>query len=364
MPGAAPRYAWVLAGPHVPASSEQAEPRAEFNLFQQRYGGALLSRSSLAGPLPPLPAALRKLGWPVMSLASLVQAEAGRFDAIIASGEDIGVPVALAGLARFSRVPVHVLFHGHHLESVKLRALAPLLRQVPQLHLHCLSAALRARAMAVLGLPPGRVHATGYGVDTRYFTPTAPGEEALIASAGAARRDYATLAEAVSPLPVALRIAADSTWKPPGEGMAARPWPANVSVRSYGDYARLRALYAAARFVVVPLHPAPHACGYAVMAEAMAMGRAVIATRTAAPPDFLLHGATGLFVEPHDSVGLRAAIRSLLDHPEEAAAMGQRASALMQAEHSLERYCARLEQAVAASLPRAAPVVQARWRAF
>jgi glycosyltransferase involved in cell wall biosynthesis len=177
----------------------------------------------------------------------------------------------------------------------------------------------------------------------------------MIASAGAANRDYATLAAAVGDLPVQVRIAADSTWVPPVRAVGASDWPANVQARSYGSYAHLRDLYGRALFVVVPLHPATYACGYAVIAEAMAMGRAVIATRTASPPDFLVPGGTGFFTEPHDIESLRTTIRRLLENPAEAEEIGRRARAHIVETHSLDRYCDRLEGTVAGSFARRPP---------
>ena len=345
------RYAWVLSGRYSPPpAGTEPGPRAEFTAFHDRFGGELLSASSLDGPLPPIANTLKRAGQTRLALASFVQSHAKHFDAIIASGEDIGVPIAMASVARFSRTPIHMMFHGHHLESAKLRLLAPVLRRLPHVHFHCLSESLRSRTMAVLGIPASRCHATGYGVDTNYFVGGAIADAPIVASAGAANRDYATLAAAVRDLPVSVYIAADSTWVPPEAPDEPMNWPANVEARSYGSYARLRELYAKAQFVVVPLHPARHACGYAVIAEALAMGRAVIVTRTDAPPDFLIPGVTGLFVEPHDVGALQASIRRLLENPAETIAMGKRARTLMVEANSLERYCDRLETIVSASI--------------
>jgi glycosyltransferase involved in cell wall biosynthesis len=316
-------------------------------VFLERFGGELLSRSSLDQAIPPVATLLKRAGLPVLALASLVQSRARAFDAIIASGEDIGVPIAMASLAGTARVPVHMMFHGHHLESRRLLALAPVLRRMSHVHFHCLSRSLRDRTRAVLGIPAARCHATGYGIDTAYFAGGNPADEIMIASAGAANRDYATLAKAVGDLPVELRIAADSTWVPPTEDLGTGGWPINARARSYGTYAKLRELYGKARFVVVPLHPARHACGYAVIAEAMAMGRAVIATRTESPPDFLIEGETGWFTEAHDVDGLRARIRHLLANPDEVAAAGRRARDLMVRSHSLERFGDRLQAILA-----------------
>ncbi len=345
------RHAWVLSGRHPSEPlNQQTDPRTEFSVFLERFGGTLISATALDGPLPAIPRLFRRAGRPRMALASLVASRAGEFDAIIASGEDIGIPIALASMSCFSRTPVHTMFHGHHLDSPKLRLLAPVLRRLPNLHFHCLSTSLRDLTQSVLGIPASRCHATGYAADTNYFDIDFIVERAVIASAGAANRDFATLAEAVRGLPVQVRIAAASTWMPPGGATGSVDWPDNAEARSYGSYARLRDLYATSLFVVVPLYPARYACGYAVIAEAMAMGRAVVVTRTDALADFVIPGVTGVFVEPGDVAGLRKAMIQLLENPAEAAAMGQRARAMMVSKYGLEQYCDRLAQIVSASI--------------
>ncbi len=357
MAAATPRYAWVLSGRHPsPPVDADPGPRTEYQVFLQHFGGTLISCTNLDEPVPWAVKLVQHARRPRISLASLIQSRASQFDAIIASGEDIGVLIALLSLTGTSRVPIHMMFHGHHLASSRLRFLAPVLRRLSHVHFHCLSQSLKKQTQDILGIPAERCHATGYGIDTDYFTDTdhftdtGVANATLIASAGAANRDYTTLAAAARDLPVTVCIAADSTWVSPLQEEEARHWPSNVMARSYGTYARLRDLYDQARFVVVPLHPARYACGYAVIAEAMAMGRAVIATRTESPPDFLQPGVTGLFVETHDVEGLRHEICRLLDHPAEADRIGRNARALMVKTHSLEHYCDRLERIVAGTV--------------
>ena len=345
------RHAWVLSGRHPSEPfNQEIDPRTEFSVFLERFSGTLISASVLDGPLPAVPSLFRRAGLPRMALASLVASRADEFDAIIASGEDIGIPIALASMPCFSRTPIHTMFHGHHLDSPKLRLLGPVLRRLPHLHFHCLSSSLRDLTQSVLGIPGSRCHATGYAADTNYFDNNFIVEQAVIASAGAANRDFATLAKAVRGLPVPVRIAAASTWMPPGAATGPVEWPDNAEARSYGSYARLRDLYRASLFVVIPLYSARYACGYAVIAEAMAMGRAVVVTRTDAPADFVIPGVTGVFVEPGDVAGLRKAITQLLESRAETAAMGQRARATMAGRHGLEQYCDRLAQIVSASI--------------
>lgn len=56
--------------------------------------------------------------------------------------------------------------------------------------------------------------------------------------------------------------------------------------------------------------------------EAMASGRPVVATAVNGVPDLVTPGATGLLAEPRDPASLARAVLWMLDHPDEAAAMG------------------------------------------
>jgi len=341
------RYAWVLAGRYAPGNSDAAkEPRTEFIAFTEMFGAELISRSTLDGPLPWSAIMLRRLGYERLSLARYMQRRTGEFDAIIASGEDIGIPLALASLFSARKTPIHMMFHGHHLHSRKLRWLAVVLRHMKHVHFHCLSQALAEQTRKIMKIPPARCHATGHGVDTDYFCDGPRPAGAMVVSAGAANRDYVTLGNAVRGLEASVKIAADSAWVAPGHKLISGAWPKNVEIHSYGSYAKLRALYGQASFAVVPLHAADHACGYAVIAEAMAMGLATIVTRTAAPPDFLDPGVTGEFVEVGDVSSLRARITDFLLHPEKAATLGRQARHLIETQHSLPAFCKRLEAIV------------------
>ncbi len=60
-----------------------------------------------------------------------------------------------------------------------------------------------------------------------------------------------------------------------------------------------------------------------VLLEAMACARPVVSTRLSGIPEIVEEGRTGLLVDPSDIEALADALGRLLDHPEEAAAMGQ-----------------------------------------
>jgi hypothetical protein len=93
-----------------------------------------------------------------------------------------------------------------------------------------------------------------------------------------------------------------------------RPGPA---VRR-SAFVELRQLYADSRFALVPLANVAFQTGITSILEAMAMSRAVICSRVPGQTDIVMDGETGLYVPPGDPVALRAAIKHLLAHPEEA----------------------------------------------
>jgi glycosyltransferase involved in cell wall biosynthesis len=59
-----------------------------------------------------------------------------------------------------------------------------------------------------------------------------------------------------------------------------------------------------------------------VLLEAMALALPVVTTTVSGGPEIVVHGETGLLVEPNDKVALAASIESLLACPEAMARMG------------------------------------------
>lgn len=78
----------------------------------------------------------------------------------------------------------------------------------------------------------------------------------------------------------------------------------------------------AADYVV---HPTLHEAFCSVIIESMALERPLIATDVAAAPEQVDHQETGLLVPARDSAAIAAALVSLIDNPEQAAAMGKEA---------------------------------------
>lgn len=211
-------------------------------------------------------------------------------------------------------------------------------------HFLCLSPHSQRVLVEEYGLPRERVSVIYSRVDTAYFQPQPEQPtKRQVCAAGAVNRDYDSLIEAASGLDADVKIAADTVWRysVAGKEQQARPLPANVEMRSWGTYANLRQLYAESRVVVVPL-ARPIISGITVALEGMAMGKPVILTRNPYVEGFIEDGVTGFHVEPSNPAQLREKIRWLLDHPEEADAMGRRAREKAARDFSVERYVERI----------------------
>ena len=99
----------------------------------------------------------------------------------------------------------------------------------------------------------------------------------------------------------------------------ARASGSGSRVRFLGRREDKAALLAAADVVCLPSRQ--EGLGVAAL-EAMAVGRPVVASRVGGLGEAVVHGRTGLLVEPEDEEGLAAALQRLLGSPEEAQRLG------------------------------------------
>ena len=231
---------------------------------------------------------------------------------VLAQSEQSGYELAIALLLFARRKQFCIIFHGQRWWEPRNRNLARLVGRMPGSRFLCLSQALGTLLEQEYGISREKIHITGFGIDQHFFRPTNSQEKPAIVSAGTASRDFKCLIQASIGLNFPVKIAADSTWYREKLNTADIEIPENVHIFSAGNYIELRKLYASALFVVVPLIDVRYACGYAVIAEAMAMGKAVIVTRNGAPSDLVEDGVTGLYVPPGDAAALRDAMVRLL----------------------------------------------------
>jgi glycosyltransferase involved in cell wall biosynthesis len=319
-------------------------PTMDYFALQARLRADLADYGSMDADRHPLVRAARCAGRGA-GLAMHGFLRARNYHVIFSNSENVSIPLA-ALLTLRRRRPGHVLI-GHRLSARKKK---PFMRWLhPQMDaIFVYAATQKAYAQDVLRIPAGKLHLVPFHADTRFYQPMPDlAVKRRISSAGLELRDYPTLIEAVRGLDVDVRLAAASPWSKRKNETAARVLPLNVSARKYG-YRELRDLYATSQFVVVPLYDTDFQAGVTTMLEAMAMGKAVIVTRTAGQRDVIEHGINGLYVPPGDPEALRSGILNLLAHPEEAARLGMNARMTIESTMSLDLWVDRISAVVRA----------------
>jgi glycosyltransferase involved in cell wall biosynthesis len=276
-----------------------------------------------------------------------------KYRLIFSDGEQVGIPLAfLLKFFCYTKRPSHFMIV--HILSVRKKTW---LLDLFGLHSHIDRFFVYATFQKDFiqhrwKLPEERVIFTPFMVDHHFFSADCarggdplqlqPGQTPVICSVGLEFRDYATLIEAVRGLDVKVIIAAGSPWSKRKDTTAQQEIPSNVIVKRFSQF-DLRDVYAASRFLVMPLYPVQFQAGVTAILEAMAMGKAVICTRTPGQTDVIVEGKNGRYVAAQDAAALRKAIVDLLDNPAETEAMGRAGKQLVDEEMSLERYTERLK---------------------
>jgi glycosyltransferase involved in cell wall biosynthesis len=272
------------------------------------------------------------------------------YDSIFTNGENVGIPLAL--LLKLSRNrPGHVTI-GHRLSTGKKRLFFRSIR----VHRHMDTIFVYAstqfeHAVNNLGIPPEGLSLIPFHADDRFYRPMSGAQidENQICSAGLHWRDYPTLIDAVADMPdLKVKLAAASPWSKHTNETASRTLPANVEARRY-EYGALRDLYAASCFVVVPLYENDFQAGVTTLLEAMAMGKAVIVTRTTGQTDVVINGENGLEVLPGDVEGLCKAIHLLRSDSALREQLGRNARQWVKQNATLDRWVEHIVSALHAS---------------
>jgi glycosyltransferase involved in cell wall biosynthesis len=194
----------------------------------------------------------------------------------------------------------------------------------------CPSVAQREHLIGTHGFDPARVHTVELGADERFFAPTGAATERYVLAVGKdMARDYETLAAASAQggfrtIVVAYR-----------RNVAELVPPQTVEIRHDLTWDELRDLYARAACVVLPLRDSRAAVGtdgsgLTALLEAMASGKAVVASRRPALEAYLEEGRTGVFVAPEQPEELAAVLEQLLEDPAAAERMGVAARAAVE----------------------------------
>lgn len=323
-------------------------PRA--SLLEQALGADVIDRASLSAISGMRRALYRPLpSWVIQTLE--VWRQARHYDAVVTW--DDRVALLYAGLRRLTpgRQPRHIAIVSWMPPSKKGLALSLAQRGIDRIIVW--GGLQRDLLVELFGVAESRVVETCYFVDQQFFHPMDVPTDSMCA-VGNSKRDYATLIQAMRGLPITCNIITTARLEPDGTsdwgvtGQALRresEVPDNVVVRSATPF-ELRATYARAKFAVAPLFPNLRDHGITTIAEAMAMGKAVIASSIRGLPDFFEDGVTGLLVPAGDPAALRAAIEHLWAHPEVAARMGAEGRRRAETLFALDRFVASVRQVV------------------
>ncbi len=186
----------------------------------------------------------------------------------------------------------------------------------------------------------------GFAIDDTFFRPQPAAEGGYVLAVGDDfGRDYACLAEAARLASWRLVLRTDNP-PPIPDSMRDR-----VTVLGRIPFTELRARYAAASAVAVPLQPVESPTGITALFEGLAMGRPVVATDTGTTRHILRDGENGLLVPPGNPAALRAALDRVMGDAALRARLGPAARATIEDgltyQHYVDRMAAALRRHVA-----------------
>jgi glycosyltransferase involved in cell wall biosynthesis len=264
-------------------------------------------------------------------------------DTIYATGEDIGLPLAV--LAKKRKNPPKLTCFIHNINRPRAKALLALHRPLKTIHTFFSNTDIQLDFLNIFHhIPQHRLILLPEQIDTQFFRPPAELRTQdsrlatpLIVSVGLEQRDYKTLAAATHDLPVTVKISGFSKDARAMANAFPNPLPQNMT-RQFYDWPALRALYHQATLVLVPVLENPYCAGLTAYLEAAACQKPVIISRTSGLNPLLTREAdiqnACLTVPPQDPQALRAAIQSLLENPARAAQLATTAHATVHSSHT------------------------------
>ncbi len=223
----------------------------------------------------------------------------------------------------------------------------------------CLSESL-LKDLEDFGVPKQKLDLIEWGADLRFYQPVdlsesmveQNGREKFILSPGKSYRDYPTLVKAFAKLDCGLVICGAGQidlqrLKQQSIGNTGESLPSHILILKdmidWRDFIHLyRRAYAVAIPVVEDKAKFKNAIGLTVLTEAMAMGKAIVMTRSDYVGVDLEREGIGLWVEQGDVEGWRRAIAHLLSNPTETREMGRRARLLAEKRFNLEQFSKKL----------------------
>ena len=325
----------------------ESEDRYPRSTYFEEYLGTDVSRYRIPPDAPLVLRWIYRLLPPMLPQAIDSIIKRKQYDAIIAWGSRLGV--FCGALMRITRARGVLIMMTHYLSRPGRQFL---LRFASKRFdaIITWSSVQRDYAIRELGFPRSKVFLVSRRVDQKFFRPM-DGALDTICSAGHENRDYETLVEALRGTGISCHIATEHVLV--GGGVLSKKanirevteLPTNITAGTLG-YEELRKLYARSRFVVVPLFPSDTDNGASTIQEAMAMGKAVVCTRTKGQVDIIEEGVSGIFVQPGDTKELRDAILNLWNNPAVAKRMGEAGRRIIEDHHTLDHFVEQVRSAV------------------
>lgn len=295
-----------------------------------------------------------KIGGPNLLLAWTCYRLRGSYQVIFTDGEQVGIPLSFfLKFATLGKRPAHLMI-GHFLSVKKKMIFFDWLRLFSHIDICFVYSTWQKHFIENRWkIPPERVVFTPFTVDASFFAPirSLPDNplgiewsgKPLICAVGLEFRDYPTFIESVRDLDIQVIIAAASPWSKRADTTRGQEIPDNVLVRRFSQY-DLRTLYAMSSFVVMPLYEVNFQAGVTAILEAMAMGKAVICSRTSGQTDIVIEDNTGIYVPPGNPNALKEAVLYLMNNPAKAEQMGESGRQYVIHNLSSECYASRLKR--------------------
>jgi glycosyltransferase involved in cell wall biosynthesis len=183
---------------------------------------------------------------------------------------------------------------------------------------------------AFLNLAPERVHFLPWPSNLPAQTDVA--DDGYVFAAGRSWRDWQVLLHAAD------RVAARFVVVAERSALAGLRIPGNVALHCDVDRKQYLDFLRGARVVAVPVRATVRSVGQAVILEAMAFAKPIVAARVPGILDYVRAGETGLYYEPGDAGSLVDRLNHLLADPALRARLGDEARAAVQTRFNKARY--------------------------
>lgn len=200
---------------------------------------------------------------------------------------------------------------------------------------HCAAEAYRNE------MPWLRVTQLDWGADLKQFYP-GPRDGGFFFACGKTNRDYSPVLHVAASIAAPIHLVVHSAYL---EGQAIAPnvhigngSPDGMTDRGISYPELLSGYFHRALALLIPLKPSQDdTAGMTNLLEAMACGLPVIMTRSGALDLNLVEAGVGLYVEPGDDNGWHKACNWILEHPDQARAMGDRGRNLVERHFNTRR---------------------------